>query len=107
MYNFHMINEEEFDILEKLSKYKYEDSNYLIAVYMCDDKYKQYLKNLKEEIMNSKKIDESIKLFQEIKDLDEKILSIERMAKLAANNNIEARLGLGIRDLNKDSTSKI
>lgn len=56
--------------------------------------------------MNSKKIDESIKLFQEIKDLDEKILSIERMAKLAANNNIEARLGLGIRDLNKDSTSK-
>lgn len=44
MYNFHMINEEEFDILEKLSKYKYEDSNYLIAVYMCDDKYKQYLK---------------------------------------------------------------
>lgn len=49
MYNFHMINEEEFDILEKLSKYKYEDSNYLIAVYMCDDKYKQYLKNLKKK----------------------------------------------------------
>ena len=49
MYSFHIINDEEFDILEKLSKCKYEDSNYLIAIYMCDDKYKQYLKNLKKK----------------------------------------------------------
>lgn len=54
--------------------------------------------------MNSKKIEENIKLFQEIKDLDEKILSIEKMASLAANNNIEAKLALGVKDLNKEVT---